>query len=1091
MGLAILILDLVVVISFILTLLFAYLRGLPKTLHKTIVLLIPVVLLFIFLKPISHKIVETKIEVPGFIVDYIPEDIADTYLDEPQSIKSIITVVVANNVYKEDVSLQKDSELADLIGSFSESIVMLFVYIGGISVVFLLRWFLSLITLILRACFRIKLEKKSHLLGLATGVFQYAIVFVLIFLPIYGTLSLASTIIQDINTYQEKLNVDTEDFEPVLEISNEIENSFVKKLVFKPLTVVFCKDKDTTIDAQYVGNAISFETDNGVVKFYDEYRQIKLALNTGFKIVDVVEETKETGKEEISLSEFSNQEITSVSNLFRKSGLARTLLPVAVEVVAYNLKQENQEYSKMLEKMENINWNSELNTIADTIDILKNHRELVINIKNTESLLTSSGVINLTKDVVNKLHELELINEIVLPGAVLFLYDSLELQEIENEYNINFDLIKNIDWKIEGKTFTTSLINIYQIYIDTDIEFSSLTQALNNEKLPNAIDDVFDELNASAVINQKILPIAVQYFAANANKEEGLQIDIEGLKTVNWETNLPLIGDALKEIVEAYQVLEINPDDWKAVLKNPSLQGQLDEVVETILDVEVISQYLLPIVMNKVCDSLEENEGIKELEINFDNIRVANWKDEIGIIKDAFIEFLNAYQALEYDSENWTLILDDPNINQYAKNIINEAVKSPVLKDEVLPCFAVYINKLLSKSEELDVSFLNDIITKDNFVDLLTNDIDSLIDILKDLKKMGLLYDEVEPLDYSNPFIQDTLTHLVKTVFNLSVVEGKEAQVFDGLMEMANLKAQLTEYGVEFNYDNVTNWDQEIDNLCVMFTKMMTLTGNFNEFEFDNILDIVESEEEKEILGELIQSFSTSQIFGDSIYNVINKIVKNNYPDYDLIFTSEEKETIKNETTWKNEVINLLNILDKVQPIADTENYESLDAELIKEIMIEASNGVVSAKILGQELNILLDGVVDVDFTKRENLKNYADTVYDAIKLSQILDDSSLDLNDDTQVDTLISTIENLSKNEENVEIVNQFINQIVSPETEMNLTQEEISDASTIISSVVESYQNALDQDNFSYDDLSAEQKNDIENNEFAEEILKQIFGF
>jgi hypothetical protein len=104
------------------------------------------------------------------------------------------------------------------------------------------------------------------------------------------------------------------------------------------------------------------------------------------------------------------------------------------------------------------------------------------------------------------------------------------------------------------------------------------------------------------------------------NSLENLDIDFEALKAVNWKENLPDIKVVLHDVITAYQVLDINPEDFKAVLKNANLQTQLDKVVTSILDCDIVSEYILPIGMTALCDMLSKQDSLLEFGFDFDQI---------------------------------------------------------------------------------------------------------------------------------------------------------------------------------------------------------------------------------------------------------------------------------------------------------------------------------------------------------------------------------------------------------------------------------------------------------------------------------------
>jgi hypothetical protein len=77
----------------------------------------------------------------------------------------------------------------------------------------------------------------------------------------------------------------------------------------------------------------------------------------------------------------------------------------------------------------------------------------------------------------------------------------------------------------------------------------------------------------------------------------------------------------------------------------------------------------------------------------------------------------------------------------------------------------------------------------------------------------------------------------------------------------------------------------------------------------------------------------------------------------------------------------------------------------------------------------------------------------------------------------------------ENIELSNQIINDIIGNETPIEYTSTDISDAADVVGSIIETYQNTADQDNFSLEDLSEEDLEKLESSALAKTILEKLF--
>lgn len=1076
------ILDIIVLIFLVLFLLGGLINGFLKSFRKLIALLIPTILLFIFLNPMTEAVMNFKIDLKP--IDQYVDIIPDEYTEEPFSLVDGIAVIFSTYVYQEDPALQQDSKLQDLAISLSEMVIRIAVYFIGLFLV----WLVSLILSLILKIFIGRRNGGGKLIGLAIGALRFVVVFLLLFLPLFGTLSLASSVIHDVASYQQS-EEDTV-MKQVVDIADQYEESFTKKYLLNNATLILCTDKTISCDAQFIGGALTFKVNDKEVSFVKEYSNIKNAIPTIIKLMEVVEEIQGSEEKVVDLSQFTDEDIETLSSLLKDSELIKAAIPVVLEYAAYSMRNEESETADLITKLDVIDWDTEINGLAALIDVLKDHNDLQINVGKLDYVLKSEGLIDLVSDLATGAFQLNLVTEIGIPLAINALEEKLQEPEF-SQYEIDLETIKNVNWNVEGSNFATSVLNIYKEYLKVNIDFSDIKVALNDEALPSFVDFVFNEIDKSALITDNILPIAMQVLLANLeqnNSLENLDIDFETLKAVNWKENLPDIKVVLHDVITAYQVLDIDPDDFKAVLKNANLQTQLDKVVTSILGCEIVSEYILPIGMTALCDMLSKQDSLLEFGFDFDQIKDANWKVEILNVKDVAITFIDAYQGLDYDKDNWSKILDNPNLETYVENIFNEALKSELIKEQILKKIPFKLHSLIDGLEtSMDISFLKHLITEDSIIQLLDNDTTKLIEILKEIKSLGLF--DKQQINFNDPIQQDTVINIIKKVFDLSVVEGKEAKIFDSLFKIVNLNELMGEYGLTISYLTVTDWDQEVEYLTTLFKNVMLLTDGLESLDFGSFFITAQTSEKKEQIAQVINSIGSSEIFGDSIYSIIEMAVSEIDAEYIINITNEEKHIIKNVNGWYEESMHLLNIVDQIRSMDFETSYRNLDANEIKELMIYCSETVVSTKLFGSILNSVFDGIVEQDFTKQDVMKNSADIVYDAITLASIVKDNDIDLNNKETTDALINSMNSLANSEENIDLVNDLMNNIVSNSEPVEYDKEDIQDAVNVLETVIDSYQNSTNQENFDISDLTEEQQEQIENSDIAKAIFDLLF--
>ena len=1079
-----LVLDVLVLIILAVCLLGGLIRGFKKSLRKLIALAIPTICLFIFLGPITNAVMNIEVDLGKInnIVDVIPEE----YTEESYSIDDALTMVVSNYIYPDDASLQEESEVKELASAISTMVIKIVVYFSCLFLV----WIASLIIgLILRIFFG-KEKRGAKLLGLALGAANFAIAFVLLLLPLFGTLSLTSSILHDVASYQPENNEEELPLDEIIYYADLYEDTITKKYVLNTATKILCTNKSLSCDAQFVAGGLTFEVHGEKVKLLDEYLNIKEAIPSIIKVVNVVNELNSEEVKIVKLSNFTDDDIENISSILKDSKLIRVIIPAVLEYSIYNMRNDENGYGDILNKLNDLDWNEELNSLAAIIDVLKEHNELEINVGELDYIIKSEGVINLVEDLLNGTLKVKLVTDILIPIAIDTLEEKFTSDEFK-EYNIDFSNIKTINWAISGTEFVSTALNIYREYLEVDIDFTDIKVALNDEKLPDFVSYTFDEIEKSTIITDNLLPILMQVLLANLEKNESLSnldINFDELKEVNWKNNLDQIKVLVHDLIISYQTLDINPDDFKAVLKNNKLQTELSKAITNILDCEVFADYILPIVMNVLVEKLETNESLNSFGFDFIEIKNTNWKEEISSIKDILIEFLDAYQGLDFNKDEWTKILDNENLATYIKDIFEASKSSSVISNHIIPKLPNKLHELIDKMDSsIDVSFLKELITEESINQLLTNDVEKLIDLFTEIKTLGLL--DKQELNFNDPITQDNLIEVIKKVFDLSVVEGKEETIFKSIIGIINIEETLAEYSITLNYENVSDWDTEVDYMCTIFKNAMSFTGGLDNLDFSSLLTSVRTEEEKTKIAKIVAAIGYSDVFGDSIYTILDTVSTNIDPNCSIELTNEEKHLIEEVNGWNFEAMHLLTLVEKIENIDLDKQYEDLDADSVKELMIYSSESVISTKVLGTVLNNIFVGVVNQDFTDQSVMKSSSDVVYNAIVVASLVQDNTLDLNNTDVTDTLVSSIKNIANSEENIELSNQIINDIIGNETPIEYTSTDISDAADVVGSIIETYQNTADQDNFSLDDLSEEDKEKLESSALAKTILEKLF--
>lgn len=1103
-----LILDITVLGLLIICLLVAMFRGFGRSINRLICLAIPTLIIFCFMGPISKGIMKIKIspnDVAPIVEKISPETLENMSEEERNtkySAQSVISSLISDYVYTNDPELAKDSEMEKLCDAAAQAVIKLVVYIIGMLIVFLLALILRLIFWILRKILGIKIERDKRLLALPIGAAHFILLFMILYLPMFGMLNLTSTIAGDVMEYKENLNMDEDKAEIIETYCSSVDNCYTKKILLQPATDIFCKEKSFTIDAQFVTSFLTIEVEDGAkFNILDEYIKIRDAVPAMMKIYGIVNDLKSSENKIVYLSSLTDEDIEALSNIIGKDGLFKVILPAAVEYVIYAANSTDNEALKTLSpylgELKNIDWEAEFKTLGEIILVIKDHKDVAIDVSNIDNILQSKGLIELCRDMSNKLFELKLITKVALPCAIEKLCEYCDNNEQVKAYNIDATVLRGVDWEKNIKDVLNFVFDTYETYLDLHVDFNNLPATLNNKDLPKAVQDVFDGIKDVELISDKLLPVLVTVGITKLKETQNLDIDIEGLKAVKWDENIHDIGSVIATIITSYQALDIDPKTFslETLLKNDKFATELDKSVTAIISVNVIQDYLIPVVMDKLVDKLFENETVGKMNLNYATIKSTDWSGELTNIKDVLIAVANAYHDLDFDKSNWQAIIDNPNLSPSIKGITTSILKSELFKTSILPGVATLVSSAVEGKDlgGIDSSFVTELVTTKTIEGILDKDIDTVIDIMRSLKAIGVLNGTFKETDFTKEENVAALENVVKKVFSLSAIEGKESKIFNAIIGIGGIKDTLEGYGVSLDPSKVTNWNTEVDNLCYILRHVVGMTGNISNFDLDNLLSNTGDATKKEHVACIVDGISKSQIMGDSMFNIMNKLLESFAADYVVTFTDADKLLIENETGWKKEALVLLDIVDDAKEFLGSSSTDltTVDAIKVKNLMIKASESVIASKVIGNVLNSMMQDKITYDLTNRANMASCADTVCSLIQLAQTLQDTNTDLNDATDVDTILNAMDVLAAPENN-ELVNEMLNGVLTEEgdTPINVSATDVSDAKDVIDDVITAYQGSADQANFSKDDLTPEQKQALEDNELASLVFEYLFG-
>ena len=709
---------------------------------------------------------------------------------------------------------------------------------------------------------------------------------------------------------------------------------------------------------------------------------------------------------------------------------------VALFVPLYNLANLASDISgELIENKEQINLPEDVSTSLEYV----------------KDLSTESFVNNAVVKPFNKL-----FNKNIYPKYVSLFGNPLQLNvegqkiNLVAEYNNLKQLIPVIVSLQQSGFITEEAIDLTKIS-NEDLEV--IKTVLNNTKLINTL-----------------LPAAIEIVGFKQKDNPALEgLDIDALVNANWEG----------EMGNIYSIFDVLKDN-KFVISKAEFDYMQDSFIsfvkETILIVansDIVTTNLVPWGVDVYLTKYEETEG-HVFEFNKDAFINADWKVELQAVADAFYALATSYKELDFDVDNWKAALYNVNFESCIKSIVDACLQSNLLKDELVPQLITgFLEKALSDPR---FDFIKEIVTENETINLLKNQLHNLVQVIKDLDKLKVFEGEFD----ITPDMSDDLTNLLTDIFELDLIKGHEELIINKTIDLAGVRPTLDEYGIVLHFDKVTSYKEEIINIKDFVMKFMAIT----DMDFNNLLK--PDSTERENVGDLIDSMYACNLVNDNVFNLVEKIFGDN--GFTITFTEEERALFDNkQTTFKAELLHILSLYDMYQIESAKGSYENFDPSIIYDITMKASEKVLSTKIFCLALNTAFGSELGINLQTSKDLADSANLLKDAINMAQLLD-GSLDLSNPEETKNLVDTMKSLGNNDAAIDIASQAIDSALG--VELDCSKDDILDAADTIDSVISSYQASADQENFDASDLTEEQINSIKNNKLTKKITELLLN-
>lgn len=634
---------------------------------------------------------------------------------------------------------------------------------------------------------------------------------------------------------------------------------------------------------------------------------------------------------------------------------------------------------------------------------------------------------------------------------------------------------KYIDWSKEKELLANSLIGVLQVLNGKLGQTLTLNEYLDiivlNDKSRGVIENLTDSIIVKSLVVEVIISSINQgsempeEFKAIFTKEaleKCLETDILDLYDLIVDIYESELKDSLLAVM--FENAEFNID-----LTDQNIQTTFKDIITRLVNISIIKgneEALIKMFIGNI-------EG---LNIDLDTIlydengnKYLNWETEINTLCDALIELINIFGT---DFSNMTFdVLQEKLLSDKGKTkeFVNIIAESEIIRKIIL----IKLPEMITQTEMLPAEIL-EFFSEDKFNALdskeeFKQEINILLDVVIDLLDLGITdFESFEITNENKTLLKQAVTKLLESSF----IKGNEESLFKLLIETTNFNSVLESNGITLDYSNVANWADELVVCVDIALGFMDISADEN-FNLEGLFEGNMSEEEIENVSALFDNIGESELFKPIVYQLIDNV------GYDIEITDQDKTLIE-QNGFGKEMKTLLSLIGEAQTLLEAEDLSTLDGTTVEQMMLEASNGIITSKVFGTILTNALgpegldinpvdqDGNPKYDFTDPQVLKEQASNIGNLIDLANSM--NNFDINESTSITDITEAVKNLESNELAQDVVNEILGE------EVDLSDVNIEEEATLIEDVYNEYNNSSDKENFVVTEELAQKINDSE---------------
>ena len=827
------IINIALLATFIISLLFGYLRGFKKSVNNLIANVVIIVFALCFSGLIANLLVNMDIS-------FITGESGSVTLTET------IADLILSNVDASSRDVKNTIELVEAlaVGVMRLPAFMILLLIEFIAIKPLLKLALKLLPLPAGKTL------SFRFIGMGVAFFSYIIIMFFFTAPIFGVLGMANQVGNIIETKEK--NESIEIFEELDELN--------KGIVLGTASALF--SEEYTMQAKFTSSLMAVETESGSFRIKNELDNHQLLASIVFQHME----------DNDALIQAIMDNYEEILNGFRESEILDIGMPVVIEILRIEMKDDKIDFDDLM----NVNWSKEkLNLINLLSAVFEFVESVELNFEKPEEILGSPNLPDALMKVGETLNNSGLFKEVLL----VYLNDVVK-EAIENSGEDFVSLAEIIDLtKLDlSKDFQKIgfiLNDVYKIVLENN---GTLKVLENIDMVERLITNIFS-LNTIKGNEGQIIEFIFGLINFDSTMDEiGLVINYDN---INWDYEIEVFTDVIVDIL--------------TIMKNSGsvdIQNAKFNVLQNIMDVERLIKNIFNLSIikgneEKLIDYLIETVDLDSaldeigLKLNYDNV---NWDAERELFTNVLIDILKLMKKSGYETIkgiNFIELLTNKNNKDDAANIISQLADSALFADSIVLIISNIMDELdlndwkseklieCEKTPELYSKWAKDEILKvldlydklESLTDLTMEDMttDQLNNLKNNLKDINEL--EIVSLDNILPLINRLLGDV-----------GINVQVMDKIYDQNN-SSQLD--------GNKDEWDAEIDTLIeiVDIVNGMTFDNNAIKNNYSTVAEVLELMKISAIFG--------NDLRGDGYYttddNIFNEIILDIFTENGLI----------------------------------------------------------------------------------------------------------------------------------------------------------------------------------------------------------------